>query len=126
MGGRRGNLKKQIHYLVIVFLHRFCQENFFLDKYVRYNLTVYPVVIIALTGSMCKDFSISSPTTNGVFIGESLIIFGAVCFSLQLKLLPVSLGVEIKLSVASCSLPSAINLPCNHTFVLSQRNSPAL
>ncbi|GAB0187688.1 T-cell activation Rho GTPase-activating protein-like [Grus japonensis] len=29
----------------------FYLENFFLDKYVRYTLTIYPVVIIALTGS---------------------------------------------------------------------------
>lgn len=72
---RGGNSNKKPYSLVIVFLHRFCQENFFLDKYVRYNLTIYPVVIIALTGSMCKDFSVSSPTTNGVFIGESFIIF---------------------------------------------------
>lgn len=58
-----------------LFLHRFYLENFFLDQYVRYNLTVYPVVIIALTGSACKNFSFSSPTTNGTFIGESFGLF---------------------------------------------------
>jgi len=57
--------------LVTLFLHRFYLENFFLDKHVRYNLTIYPVVIIALTGSTCKNFSFSSPTTNNIFIGES-------------------------------------------------------
>ncbi|XP_009953801.1 PREDICTED: uncharacterized protein LOC104349845, partial [Leptosomus discolor] len=46
----------------------FYLENFFIDKYVRYNLTVYLVVIIALTGSMYKNFSFSSPRTNGIFI----------------------------------------------------------
>lgn len=56
---------------VTFFLYRFYQENFFLDKYVRYNLTIYPVVVVALTGSACKNFSLSSPTTNGIFIGES-------------------------------------------------------
>lgn len=54
-----------------LFLHRFYLENFVLDQYVRYNLTVYPVVITALTGSACKNFLFSFPTTNGVFIGES-------------------------------------------------------
>ncbi|XP_054033245.1 uncharacterized protein LOC128899082 isoform X1 [Dryobates pubescens] len=53
----------------------FYVENIFLDNYVRYNLTIYPVVITALTGSACKNFSFSSPTTNGIFIGESLGLF---------------------------------------------------
>lgn len=57
--------------LVTLFLHRFYLENYFLDKYVRYNLTVYPVVIAALTGSACRNGSFSSPQTNDVFIGES-------------------------------------------------------
>lgn len=51
---------------------------------------------------------------------------GAECCSLRLRLLPVSLEVEIKPSVASCSLPSAMNLPGDHPFVLSQRSLPAL
>lgn len=69
-----GNGKKnteEIFTLVTLFLHRFYLENYFLDKYVRYNLTVYPVVIAALTGSACRNRSFSSPMTNDVFIGES-------------------------------------------------------
>ncbi|XP_071438165.1 uncharacterized protein [Pithys albifrons albifrons] len=56
----------------------FYLENFFLDKYVRYNLTIYPVVITALIGSACKNNSFSSPMTNNIYIvvllaGTSLI-----------------------------------------------------
>ncbi|XP_017674264.1 PREDICTED: uncharacterized protein LOC108499187 [Lepidothrix coronata] len=56
----------------------FYLENFSLDKYVRYNLTIYPVVITALIGSACKNSSFSSPVTNNIFIvvllaGTSLI-----------------------------------------------------
>ncbi|XP_042751253.1 uncharacterized protein LOC122194334 [Lagopus leucura] len=69
--------------LTLMLVMWFCQENFFLDKYVRYNLTVYPVVIIALTGSMCKDFSISSPTTNGVFI---VVLLALTCFIFAVRL----------------------------------------
>lgn len=61
--------------LVILFLHRFYLENFFLDEYVRYDLIIYPVVVVALTGSAWKNFSFSSPTTNGIFIGESFGLF---------------------------------------------------
>ncbi|TRZ19781.1 hypothetical protein HGM15179_007347 [Zosterops borbonicus] len=47
----------------------FYLENYFLDKYVRYNLTVYPVVIAALAGSAYRNSSFSSPHTNNIFIG---------------------------------------------------------
>lgn len=58
--------------LVTLFLHRFYLENYFLDTYVRYNLTVYPVIIAALAGSAFRKGSFSSShNTNDVFIGES-------------------------------------------------------
>ncbi|XP_015712074.1 uncharacterized protein LOC107310703 isoform X2 [Coturnix japonica] len=69
--------------LTLILVMWFCQENFFLDKYVRYNLTIYPVIIIALTGSMCKDFSVSSPTTNGVFI---VVLLALTCFIFAVRL----------------------------------------
>lgn len=59
-------------------LHRFYLENFVLDKYVRYNLTVYPVLIIALTGSAYKNFSFSSPMTHSIFIGDPFRLFPAL------------------------------------------------
>ncbi|XP_025889783.1 uncharacterized protein LOC112942935 [Nothoprocta perdicaria] len=61
----------------------FYLENVFLDKYVRYNLTVYPVVIVALTGSACKNFSLSAPTTNGIFI---VVLLAVTCTIFALRL----------------------------------------
>ncbi|XP_061212194.1 uncharacterized protein LOC133213743 [Neopsephotus bourkii] len=61
----------------------FCLENFVLDQYVRYNLTVYPVVITALTGSACKNFLFSFPTTNGVFI---VVLLAITCFIFAVRL----------------------------------------
>ncbi|XP_068796791.1 uncharacterized protein [Struthio camelus] len=63
----------------------FYLENLFLDKYVHYNLTVYPVIITALTGSACKNFSLSSPTTNGIFI-VVLLAMTSVIFAVRLGL----------------------------------------
>ncbi|TSK98421.1 hypothetical protein Baya_5335 [Bagarius yarrelli] len=45
----------------------FVLENFFLDKHVRYILTVYPVVIVALSGNITKNFNASAPGINGIF-----------------------------------------------------------
>ncbi|XP_009280884.1 PREDICTED: uncharacterized protein LOC103901687 [Aptenodytes forsteri] len=61
----------------------FYLENFFLDQYVRYNLTIYPVVIIALTGSACKNFSFSSPMTNSVFI---VVLLAMTCLIFAVRL----------------------------------------
>ncbi|XP_032862477.1 uncharacterized protein LOC116965016 [Tyto alba] len=61
----------------------FYLENFILDKYVRYNLTIYPVVVIALTGSTCKNFSFSSPTTNGIFI---VVLLATTCLIFAVRL----------------------------------------
>ncbi|XP_009067858.1 PREDICTED: uncharacterized protein LOC103797393 [Acanthisitta chloris] len=61
----------------------FYVENFFLDEYVRYNLTVYPVVIIALTGSTCKNSSFSFPTTNGIFI---VVLLAVTCLIFAVRL----------------------------------------
>ncbi|PKK20581.1 putative LOC102086399 [Columba livia] len=66
-------------YLVIWFY----LENFFFDKYVCYNLTIYPVVIIALTGSACKNYSLSSSKTNSVFI---VVLLAATCLIFAVRL----------------------------------------
>ncbi|KAI1240412.1 hypothetical protein IHE44_0008834 [Lamprotornis superbus] len=63
----------------------FYLENYFLDKYVRYNLTVYPVVIAALTGSTCRNRSFSSPLTNDVFI-VVLLTLTCLIFAVRLGL----------------------------------------
>ncbi|XP_010573060.1 PREDICTED: uncharacterized protein LOC104836271 [Haliaeetus leucocephalus] len=61
----------------------FYLENFILDKYVRYNLTVYPVLIIALTGSACKNFSFSSLMTNSIFI---VVLLAVTCLIFAVRL----------------------------------------
>ncbi|CAJ0951276.1 unnamed protein product [Ranitomeya imitator] len=52
----------------------FCLENFVLDKYVRYTLTVYPVVIVALSGALDKHFIEAAPTENNIYIGKCCIL----------------------------------------------------
>ncbi|XP_067421469.1 uncharacterized protein [Emydura macquarii macquarii] len=54
----------------------FSLENFVFDKYVQYTLTVYPVVIVALTGSVWKNYSPSSPTDNSVF---TVVLLAVAC-----------------------------------------------
>ncbi|XP_053919615.1 uncharacterized protein LOC128851832 isoform X1 [Cuculus canorus] len=61
----------------------FYLENFFLDKYVCYDLTIYPVVIIALTGSACKNFSFSTSTTNNIFI---VVLLAVTCLIFTVRL----------------------------------------
>lgn len=51
---------------------RFLLEQLVLDRYVRYVLIVYPVVIWALSGNMVKNYEATSPNGNGIFIGKSL------------------------------------------------------
>lgn len=51
-------------------LCRFILENWVLDRWVRYILTVYPVVIVALVGNVWKHFNPENPTANSVFMGE--------------------------------------------------------
>lgn len=49
---------------------RFILEQLVLDRYMRYVLIVYPVVIWALSGNMTKNFDANSPNGNGIFIGK--------------------------------------------------------
>ncbi|XP_008503220.2 uncharacterized protein LOC103538593 [Calypte anna] len=69
--------------LVLDLVLWFYLENFFLDKYVRYNLTIYPVVIIALAGSASKNVSFSSPTTNSIFI---VVLLAMTCLIFAVRL----------------------------------------
>ncbi|XP_063062336.1 uncharacterized protein si:ch211-161h7.5 [Engraulis encrasicolus] len=52
----------------------FVLENTILDKHVRYLLTIYPVVIVALTGNMTKNFNPEAPSRNGIFIAVLLAL----------------------------------------------------
>lgn len=60
-----------IQRLCLRLFDRFLLEQLVLDRYMRYVLIVYPVVIWALSGNMAKNFHSNSPNGNGVFIGES-------------------------------------------------------
>ncbi|XP_069810989.1 uncharacterized protein [Dendropsophus ebraccatus] len=63
----------------------FLLENFLFDKYVRYTLTVYPVVIVALSGAIDKNFSAASPDENNIFAAVLLAVACAL-FVLRLAL----------------------------------------
>ncbi|KAM9316171.1 uncharacterized protein PAF06_007148, partial [Gastrophryne carolinensis] len=63
----------------------FILENFVFDKYVRYTLTVYPVVIVALSGSLDKNFKDASPDGNSIFVAVLLAIACGI-FAMRLVL----------------------------------------
>lgn len=50
--------------------YRFIVETFVFEKHLRYILTVYPVVIVALSGNMTKNYNSADPSRNGIYIGE--------------------------------------------------------
>ncbi|XP_075060002.1 uncharacterized protein LOC142144743 [Mixophyes fleayi] len=63
----------------------FYLENFVFDKYVRYTLTVYPVVIVALSGALNKNFNKSSPDGNNIYIAVLLAV-GCAVFAVRVVL----------------------------------------
>ncbi|XP_051971065.1 uncharacterized protein si:ch211-161h7.5 [Xyrauchen texanus] len=54
----------------------FIVENIVFEKHLRYILTVYPVVIVALIGNMTKNFKAANPSRNGIFIA---VLLGLAC-----------------------------------------------
>ncbi|XP_038664411.1 uncharacterized protein si:ch211-161h7.5 [Scyliorhinus canicula] len=64
--------------LIIIFARRFNLENFLFDKYVRYTLTVYPVIIVALSGSVDRNYNTLSPTRNNIYIA---VLLAAACIA---------------------------------------------
>ncbi|MFT7813857.1 uncharacterized protein LOC108927977 isoform X2 [Arapaima gigas] len=60
--------------LLIEVLTWFVLENFVLEKHLRYLLTVYPVVVVALSGNMTKRFDPTSPERNSVFTAVLLAL----------------------------------------------------
>ncbi|XP_013995422.1 uncharacterized protein [Salmo salar] len=49
-------------------------ENFLLYQHVRYILTIYPVVIIALVGNVTKHYDPAAPSANAIFMVVLLVI----------------------------------------------------
>ncbi|XP_029935815.1 uncharacterized protein LOC115379233 [Myripristis murdjan] len=71
--------------LTAVLLLWFSVENSVLDKHVRYILTVYPVVIWALSGNLDKNYDAASPSRNGIFI-VALLALACVLFVCRIVL----------------------------------------
>lgn len=72
--------------LSVVLLGWFILENFVLDKYVRYILIVYPVVIWALAGNLDKNYNPDSPSRNGIFIA---VLLGTACVLFAIRIVLV-------------------------------------
>ncbi|KAG9347731.1 hypothetical protein JZ751_003745 [Albula glossodonta] len=70
---------------LILWDREFVLENFVLEKHVRYILTVYPVVIMALSGNMTKNYDSASPSQNGIFIAVLLAV-ASVLFVVRVAL----------------------------------------
>lgn len=60
-------------------------ENFIFEKHVRYILTVYPVVIWALSGSVGKNVDAAAPSHIGVFM-VMLLALSCLLFAVKLIL----------------------------------------
>ncbi|KAM7390441.1 hypothetical protein PAMA_008548 [Pampus argenteus] len=71
--------------LTVILLVWFIVENFVLDKHVRYILTIYPVVIWALSGNLDKNYDATSPSRNGIFIAV-LLALASVLFVIRIVL----------------------------------------
>ncbi|XP_016296644.1 uncharacterized protein LOC107654190 [Sinocyclocheilus anshuiensis] len=64
----------------------FIVENFVFEKHLRYILTVYPVVIVALSGNMTKNFKSADPSRSGIYIA---VLLGLTCTLFAIKVLLV-------------------------------------
>ncbi|XP_043911508.1 uncharacterized protein LOC122788674 [Protopterus annectens] len=72
--------------LLFLIILWFYLENFLLDKYVRYTLTVYPVIITALTGILYRNYSLTSKTQIYIY---SAVLLALVCTILVIRLVIV-------------------------------------
>ncbi|XP_043082827.1 uncharacterized protein si:ch211-161h7.5 [Puntigrus tetrazona] len=64
----------------------FIVESFVFEKHLRYILTVYPVVIVALSGNMTKNFNSADPSRSGIYIA---VLLGLACVLFAVKVLLV-------------------------------------
>ncbi|XP_070842770.1 uncharacterized protein [Chaetodon trifascialis] len=58
--------------LTVVLFVWFILENSVLDQHVRHILSIYPVVIWALTGILTKNYDAAAPTRNNIFTAALL------------------------------------------------------
>ncbi|XP_060761638.1 uncharacterized protein si:dkey-29d8.3 [Neoarius graeffei] len=61
----------------------FAVENFVIEKHVRYILTIYPVIIFALSGSLSKNYHGADPGRNAVF---SVVLLVLACLFFVIRL----------------------------------------
>ncbi|XP_053409249.1 uncharacterized protein LOC128559965 [Mercenaria mercenaria] len=54
----------------------FTLETCFIDKYVRYTITPYIVLVVALTGSVAKNFDLDTNNRNSIFTAVLLGVSG--------------------------------------------------
>ncbi|XP_004081121.1 uncharacterized protein LOC101165601 [Oryzias latipes] len=71
--------------LTVVLVVWFILENSVLDKHVRFILSIYPVVIWALTGVYTKTYNPAAPTRNNIFV-VSLLGISCLLFAVRLLL----------------------------------------
>ncbi|KAG5268587.1 hypothetical protein AALO_G00214200 [Alosa alosa] len=64
----------------------FIVEKSVLDKYVRYILTIYPMIIVALTGNITKNYDPAASSRNAIFIA---VLLGLACLLFVLGVLLV-------------------------------------
>ncbi|CAM9477682.1 uncharacterized protein LOC144723244 [Lampetra planeri] len=69
--------------LALEVLTWFVLEVAVLERHVRYTLTVYPVVIVALSGSVSQNYDTESPSGNDVF---TVVLLGVTCALLVARL----------------------------------------
>jgi len=56
----------------------FTLDTFFLDKYVRYTISPYIVLVVALTGSFTKNFDLDTNRRNSIYIAGLLGVAGVL------------------------------------------------
>ncbi|KAM6977669.1 uncharacterized protein FYW47_002448 [Aplochiton taeniatus] len=71
--------------LTVEVLVWFVLENFVFEKHVRYILTIYPVVIVALSGNISKNYNASAPSRTDIFTAV-LLALGCVLFIVRIGL----------------------------------------
>ncbi|XP_022065400.2 uncharacterized protein LOC110961910 [Acanthochromis polyacanthus] len=71
--------------LTVVLIVWFVLENFLLDKYVRFILSIYPAAIWALSGVYTKNYNPAAPTRNNIFIA-ALLAIACVLFAARILL----------------------------------------
>ncbi|KAM6948441.1 uncharacterized protein FYW47_016405 [Aplochiton taeniatus] len=60
--------------LLVEVLGWFLLENFVLDRWVRWVLTIHPVVVLALLGIVSKHFDPGHPSPNAIFMVVLLVV----------------------------------------------------